>query len=55
MDKEADTKDVLVIGVGGVEDKGGVDRMRAVGAGAVACASALGRFGVGVFERMAKG
>lgn len=44
-----------MIGVGGVEDKGGVQRMKAVGAGAVGCASALGRFGVGVFERMVKG
>ncbi len=26
-----------------------------VGAGAVACASAMGRYGVGVFERMTKG
>lgn len=55
LDKEVDTKDILIIGVGGVEDKAGVDRMRSVGAGAVGCASALGRFGVGVFEKMTKG
>jgi dihydroorotate dehydrogenase (fumarate) len=55
LDQSEDTKGILVIGVGGVEDKGGFDRMIAVGAGAVACASALGRFGVGVFEKITKG
>ena len=52
LDIHPDTKDVLLIGVGGVEDREGVKRMKAVGAGAVACASALGRYGIGVFERM---
>jgi hypothetical protein len=52
LDQQSETRDILVIGVGGVEDKGGVERMRSVGAGAVGCASALGRFGVGVFSKM---
>ena len=55
LDESEDTKGVLIIGVGGVEDKGGFERMLAVGAGAVACASAMGRFGVGVFEKITKG
>lgn len=45
----------MIIGVGGVEDQAGFDRMRKVGAEAVACATALGRYGVGVFEKIAKG
>jgi dihydroorotate dehydrogenase (fumarate) len=52
LDKSSETKDVLVIGIGGVEDAAGVKRMQAVGAGAVGCASALGRYGVDVFKRM---
>jgi dihydroorotate dehydrogenase (fumarate) len=55
LDEDENTRDVLVIGVGGVEDAEGVKRMRSVGAGAVGCASALGRFGVRIFEKMAKG
>lgn len=55
LDQHDDTRDVMVIGVGGVEDKAGFDRMRKVGASAVACATALGRHGVDVFERITKG
>lgn len=55
LDEEESTRNVLVIGVGGVEDKAGFERMKGVGAGAVGCASAMGRFGVGVFERITKG
>ncbi len=55
LDQSEETKNVLIIGVGGVEDKGGFDRMTAVGAGAVACASAMGRFGVDVFEKITNG
>lgn len=46
---------IKVIGVGGVEDRASADRMRAAGAIAVACATALGREGVEVFERIALG
>lgn len=55
LDQHEDTRNILLIGVGGVEDKAGFDRMRKVGAGAVACASAMGRFGVEVFETITKG
>ncbi|KIW91330.1 uncharacterized protein Z519_08226 [Cladophialophora bantiana CBS 173.52] len=55
LDRDPVTKDIMIIGVGGVEDKDGAERMRKVGADAVACASALGRYGVSVFERITKG
>ena len=55
LDEHAETENVLIIGVGGVEDKGGYERMRKVGAEAVAVATALGRFGVGVFGKIMKG
>jgi dihydroorotate dehydrogenase (fumarate) len=43
-------KDIQIIGVGGVEDIAGYQRMRAVGATAVGIGTALGRKGVKVFE-----
>jgi len=55
LDAHPETKDVVIIGVGGVEDKAGYERMRKVGAVAVGVASALGRYGVGVFEKITKG
>lgn len=55
LDKDPMTKEIIIIGAGGVEDKAGAERMRKVGAGAVACASALGRYGVEVFEKITKG
>jgi dihydroorotate dehydrogenase (fumarate) len=45
---------IQIIGVGGVEDVHGFNRMRAVGAAAVAVGTALGRKGVGVFEEIGK-
>lgn len=42
-------QEIQIIGVGGVEDKDGFERMRAVGAAAVGVGTALGRQGVGVF------
>lgn len=55
LDAHPETKDVAIIGVGGVEDKAGYERMRKVGAVAVGVASALGRYGVGIFEKISKG
>ena len=49
---EAGLEDVVVIGVGGVGDRDGMDRMVAVGAGAVEVGTALGREGVSVFEKI---
>jgi dihydroorotate dehydrogenase (fumarate) len=46
---------IQIIGVGGVEDVHGFNRMRAVGASAVAVGTALGRKGVEVFAEIAKG
>ncbi|GAA5833678.1 hypothetical protein JCM9279_001596 [Rhodotorula babjevae] len=43
---------ITLIGVGGACDAAGVERFRLAGADAVACATALGREGVSVFERM---
>jgi dihydroorotate dehydrogenase (fumarate) len=55
LDAHPETTDVVVIGVGGVEDNAGYERMRKVGAAAVGVASALGRYGVGVFEKITRG
>ena len=55
LDQREETNDVMIIGVGGVYDQSGFERMRKVGAGAVAVATALGREGVGVFEKILKG
>lgn len=54
LDENPATENIMIIGVGGVEDYAGFARMRKVGAEAVAVASALGRYGVGVFEGIAK-
>ena len=55
LDRYEGTRDILVVGVGGVEDRGGFERMTRVGAGAVGLATALGREGVGVFGKIAEG
>lgn len=55
LDEHTDTENILIIGVGGVEDQAGFERMRKVGAEAVACATALGRYGVSIFERISRG
>jgi dihydroorotate dehydrogenase (fumarate) len=55
LDQREETKEVFIIGVGGVSDHGGFERMNKVGAAAVAVATALGREGVGVFEKILTG
>lgn len=45
---------VQIIGVGGVEDVNGYNRMRAVGAAAVGVGTALGRKGVKIFEEIGR-
>lgn len=55
LDQHEDTENIMVIGVGGVEDQAGFARMRKVGAEAVACATSLGRYGVSAFEKITKG
>ena len=44
---------IKVVGVGGVVDKQGVERMKKVGAVVVGCATLLGREGVKGFEKLA--
>ncbi|CAK4032376.1 related to dihydroorotate dehydrogenase A [Lecanosticta acicola] len=50
LDKHDQLKGIAIIGVGGVSDHAGFQRMRAVGAEVVGVGTALGRKGVGVFE-----
>ena len=50
----ASLKDISIIGVGGVSDGAGFMRMRAAGADVVAVGTALGKEGIGVFEKIAK-
>lgn len=50
LDQSDDTKNILIIGIGGVQDADGAKRMQAVGAGAVGLASSLGRHGIKIFE-----
>ncbi|GAA6001496.1 hypothetical protein JCM10207_006695 [Rhodosporidiobolus poonsookiae] len=50
---DARLKTISLIGVGGAHDAASVERYRRVGASAVACATALGREGYAVFEKMA--
>ncbi|GAA5828776.1 hypothetical protein JCM11251_005870 [Rhodosporidiobolus azoricus] len=46
-------KSISLIGVGGAHDAASVERYRRAGASGVACATALGREGLAVFEKMA--
>lgn len=46
-------REIRLIGVGGVLDKQGVQRMKKVGAAVVGCATLLGREGVKGFEKLA--
>jgi len=48
-------QDVKLIGVGGVTSPEAVHRMRKVGADVIACATLLGKEGVGAFERLSAG
>ena len=48
-------KRISIIGIGGVNSKEAVARMRRVGASAVACATALGMHGVDVFRKLNEG
>ena len=55
LDKHEILKDIDIIGIGGVGDRAGFDRMRRVGAKVVGVGTALGREGVEVFGRILKG
>jgi dihydroorotate dehydrogenase (fumarate) len=55
LDREERLKGVDVIGVGGVSDRAGFERMRAVGAVVVGVGTALGLEGVDVFGKIMEG
>lgn len=55
LDRTGETREIMIIGVGGVCDRGGFERMVKVGASAVAVATALGREGVSVFKKILTG
>lgn len=48
----SDVRGISIIGIGGVRDSAGFQRMRHVGAAAVGVGTALGREGVGIFEKI---
>jgi dihydroorotate dehydrogenase (fumarate) len=50
-----DLRRIGIIGIGGVKDAAGFQRMRSVGADAVGVGTALGREGVEIFEKIAVG
>lgn len=51
---EPSTAGIRVLGVGGVTSPAAAKRMFKAGAAAVECATALGKEGVGIFERLQK-
>jgi len=53
--QHTELEQIQIIGVGGVEDVSGYNRMRAVGAAAVGVGTALGRKGVKIFEEIGSG
>ncbi|PSK40345.1 hypothetical protein B9Z65_8 [Elsinoe australis] len=55
LDAEERLRDIDVIGVGGVEDRSGFERMRTAGAKVVGVGTALGREGVGIFAKIREG
>lgn len=55
LDAESTLSHVQIIGVGGVSDAAGSKRMKAVGASAVAVATALGTHGPDIFREILKG
>jgi dihydroorotate dehydrogenase (fumarate) len=52
LDREERLRGVEVIGMGGVSDRAGFERMRDVGAKVVGVGTALGREGVEVFGKI---
>jgi dihydroorotate dehydrogenase (fumarate) len=55
LDSEERLRGIVVIGIGGVSDKAGFNRMKSVGAEIVGVGTALGRKGVEVFGQITKG
>ncbi|TID21634.1 Caffeine resistance protein 5 [Venturia nashicola] len=55
LDAEDELRGISIIGIGGVSDAAGYSRMRSVGAEIVGVGTALGRKGVGIFQRISYG
>ena len=55
LDGQPRLKGIDIIGVGGVEDRAGFERMRKAGADVVGVGTALGRRGVCIFEEILVG
>ena len=53
LDEHGTLKDISIIGVGGVSDNAGSERMKNAGASAVAIGTAFGVHGVSVFSKIA--
>ena len=53
LDEHAALRGIEIVGVGGVDNYAGYERMRSVGAAAVAVGTAFGRDGVALFEMIA--
>jgi len=53
LDQHEQLRQIEIIGVGGCQDFSSYERFMNVGAAAVAVGTALGREGVGVFEKIA--
>lgn len=54
IEKSTELNHISIIGVGGVSDGNGYKRMKTAGADMVAVATGLGRFGLSVFDNIAK-
>ena len=52
LDEHASLKNIDIIGVGGVSDSAGFERMKKAGASAVAVGTALGIHGVSIFSEI---
>jgi len=53
LDEHKELQDIDIVGVGGVDDRAGFDRMMSVGAKVVGIGTALGREGVAIFSKIA--
>ena len=52
LDEHSSLGDINIIGVGGVADSAGFERMKKAGASAVAVGTALGIHGVSIFSKI---
>ena len=55
LDRHVELGDISIVGVGGVSDGAGYHRMRNAGAAAVGIGTALGSYGIDIFEKILNG